>query len=96
MNDDKEIFVQHIFCYGCDDFEKARRMQAIGEAGFVELKSRRGRNHKRWVIWYLPGPFSAKGPITGKQTKEIVSWLMKNIRPGEITVGSEHWGAYFD
>lgn len=87
-----EIFVQHILGYGVDGLEEERRRKLLTEAGFHELKSEPDANGKRWVIWYLPGAWAARGSIKGFSTDSIGSWLMREIGPGEITMGGKHWG----
>jgi len=86
---DDSIFVQHIQGYEADSYApKAKRMRA---AGFVRLRSSKGRDGKYWEIWYLCGAWAAKGEIEGKKHADIKSWLFHQIGPGQTWVDAKMW-----
>jgi hypothetical protein len=90
---DPSIYVQHLQGYS-DNYEE--KVELMEKAGFDVLRSRRGLAGMIWEIWYLPGKWAAKGPIKGKNTEQIRKWLFRNIRPGTVEIGGEHWGLSID
>lgn len=86
---DDAIFVQHIQGYDSGSYEtRARRMR---KAGFVRLRSRKGRDGKYWEIWYLCGAWAAKGEIANMKHADIKAWLFREIRPGQTWVDAKMW-----
>ncbi len=94
LRNNPSFFVQGLAPYGSGSYDKAAKQ--LTEAGFELLRSKRGRDGKRWEVWYLPGEWSAKGPIEGKKTRQILSWLMNSVRPGGISLEGEYWGMGLD
>ena len=92
-NQHKAIYVQSIAGYSGGYKSKAERLM---EAGFSVLRSKRGIDGLIWEIWYLSSAYMAKGPIAGKKTDEIVSWLCRSIGPGTVSIEGEHWGLAAD
>jgi len=87
---DPAIYVHHIYGYaGHEEYEY--RAELLEQVGFVCLRSQRMEDGQYWEIWYLPGCWVAKRELKNKTTQEIVEWLRKNIRPGNIEVVGEKW-----
>ena len=92
----REIFLQSIQGYAGQEAYIARAKR-LAEAGFTCLRSRRGDDGKYWEMWYLPYPCGGRGPIKDMKTSdEIKKWVFKNISPGNVTMGGEHWGLSAD
>ncbi len=96
------IYVQHLGGYGVPQDILEARTRLMIEAGFLLLKSdpipdpHDGGKLKHWAVWYLPGDWAAKGPITGKTVDQIREWVSLRIQPGEIEIAREHWGLSID
>ena len=90
--DDPAFYVQSIGGYSPNYHENAA---ALEEAGFEVLRSRRSRDGAVWEIWYLPGKWHAKGPIEGKNTKEITNWIC-HLGVGQISVEGSYYGLSVD
>jgi len=89
-HDDPSIYVHYIYGYsGKESYDY--RAELLRQTGFICLRSQREENGQYWEIWYLPGVWMAKRELKDKTTKEIVDWLCKNIRPGNIEVVGEKW-----
>ena len=93
--DFRAIFVSGLAAYAGQPIyeQRARRMEA---AGFICMRSRRGKDGHYCEFWYMPSPLNATGEAKGKTTEEIVHWLMHEIGPGSISVEGVHWGAAVD
>jgi hypothetical protein len=87
------IFVESLHGYDGRYTEKAALLEA---AGFVCLRSRRGRGGWYWELWMLPYPGAAAGEIAGKDVKAIVSWICRKIVPGNIYVTGTSYGLSID
>lgn len=91
--EDGGIYVQHINGYDDNYKECAKKME---EVGFECLRSRRKSDGQIWEIWYLCGDFFAKGPCKDMKMKEIVNWVLENIRPGQLMTEGKRWALCID
>lgn len=80
---------------GAYDGKYAKRAALLEEAGFECLRSRRGKDGRIWEHWYLPGKWSAEGPIKGMDDDAILRWLCQ-LGPGNIVESGRTWGLEAD
>jgi len=85
------IYVHGLGGYGVHETEMKRRVDAMNAAGFECMRSPRGQDGKYWEVWYLPGPWSAKGPIEGMKMQDILEWLCQQ-GPGSIDLVRQQFG----
>lgn len=94
------VLVESIAGYGGkDEYEIAAKK--LTEAGFIRLRSDVvdngrlvGKEGERWELWYLPSPYSGKGPIADlRSTQEVSSWVMRNVGAGRVMEVGRTWGA---
>jgi len=86
----RSIYIQSIGGYDGLRWKKAPKLIL---AGFEPLRSKRSRKDgKCWEIWYLCGAWAAKGELEGKTEKEILDWIRREIRPGNVELSGEAWG----
>lgn len=94
---EKSVYlVQSIQAYGDDDhYQKAARK--LTDAGFVRCRSERETDGKYWEVW-LGFPWRLNGALKDAPKERVLSWLMEEVKPGEIVVAvaHEHWGAGVD
>ena len=67
----------------------------LAEAGFVRLRSEPEPDGAVWEVWALFHHQRARGPIAGLTEAQILRWVKRVIRPGEIDHVTEHWGLGF-
>ena len=89
------IYIQHPQGYDGDNRYR-ETTKKLEEAGFIRLRSEKDKEGKYWEIWYLPGPWAARGRIEGLSHGLIISWVMNHIRPGEIESNGKHYGLSID
>lgn len=89
------LYVQSITGYN-GQTTYAYRAKKLRAAGFIRLRSSRHKDRKYWEIWYLPYLLAARGPVKGLKLPDIVSWLMREVQPGEIQEGGAHHGLSVD
>lgn len=85
------MYVHHITGYAGQEYYKGRA-DLLESAGFVCLRSEKGKDGKYWEVWYLPGAYAAEGPIKDKTPEEIKSWVLNEVRPGNLEIVGENWG----
>ena len=93
VNDSPAFYVWHIAGYSGNYEVRAKRLL---EAGFVPMRSPRGRDGKIWEAWYLPGAWAGEGPIEGKSWQDVESWVLHEIRPGNLVLTGRAWGLGVD
>ncbi len=85
----RSFYVQSIAGYGGNLMEKAQRLFING---FVPMRSKRStKDGKCWEIWYLPGAWCAEGELRGKSEDEILTWICREIGPGNTELSGEAW-----
>lgn len=91
----QSFFVQHICGYDARELYE-KRATRMRDVGFSKCVSEKGADGKCWEIWYLCDPVCATGELKGKSAKEILSWLMREITPGQIETDTVHYGLGID
>lgn len=91
------VYVSHLCGYNYSDENYRRASSWMESAGFACMRSKRGEDGKYWEIWYLPGPFRARGPIEGvKTSNEIARLVCQSVTPGRVDLGGASWAMAID
>lgn len=86
---DGPVYAQHLCGYGYTAENYGRAAAWMESAGFQCMRSPRGPTGMYWEIWYLPGPYCARGPIEGiKDSREIARQVATHASPGAVTLGT--------
>lgn len=94
MWEHRSFYIQSIGGYGGRRGEKAQKLVFNG---FVPLRSKRSmRDGKCWEVWYLPGAWAAEGELRGKKEKEILDWVLREIKPGTTELSGETYALCLD
>ena len=87
------IYIQHISGYGGNYEEKKEKLK---KHGFSCLRSLRGSDGLYWEIWYLCSKWAFKGHLKENSTKEILDWVITEIKPGQIEISGKKWALSFE
>jgi hypothetical protein len=88
------VYAQHLCGYEYTPERYSRAAAWMESAGFRCMRSPREPDGKYWEVWYLPGPYRARGPIEGlKDSREIAKQVAIHARPGAVTLGAQ--GGWF-
>lgn len=91
-----QIHVAHICGYSYSPERYDERSARLHNAGFICMRSPRERDGGYWETWVLHGKWAAAGPIAGFTNEKIISWLCRNIIPGQIFIVKQECGLALD